>query len=184
MYWPKCDVNKVLITKITRNVVETDLSFISSDCNSKARECTSVMTDTDIYDSDMWIVKTRGTRTKYRRSVHEKGREMNPSPTANRSFLHGSSRKAALISDKVVYATLDSLALKRARLPLQLLPADNGNLVEKTEKADKEKKPVGGKTTAKRTTYKVYRLLCINHDLSYRELVRRRFLEIFYNPWF
>lgn len=93
---------------------------------------------------------------------------MNPSPTANRSFLHGSSRKAALISDKVVYATLDSLALKRARLPLQLLPADNGNLVEKTEKADKEKRAIGGKTSPKRPTYKVHCLLRIDHDPSYR----------------
>ncbi|XP_025163232.1 uncharacterized protein LOC105188492 [Harpegnathos saltator] len=77
---------------------------------------------------------------------------MNPSPTANRSFLH--SHKAALISDKVVYATLDSLALKRTRLPLQLLPVDDDN-VEKTGKADKEKRPIGGKISSKHSTCKV-----------------------------
>lgn len=76
---------------------------------------------------------------------------MSPSPTANRSFLHGSG-KAALISNKVVYATLDSLALKRTRLPLQLLPVDNDN-VDKPDK--KEKRPVNGKTSIKRPSYKV-----------------------------
>lgn len=79
---------------------------------------------------------------------------MSPSPTANRSFLHGSG-KAALISDKVVYATLDSLALKRTRLPLQLLPVDSDNIADKTEKSDKEKRLVNGKTLPKRPTYKV-----------------------------
>ncbi|XP_029171875.1 uncharacterized protein LOC114941151 isoform X2 [Nylanderia fulva] len=79
---------------------------------------------------------------------------MSPSPTANRSFLHGSSR-AALISDKVVYATLDSLALKRTRLPLQLLPVVSDNVADKTEKLDKEKRLVNGKTSPKRPTYKV-----------------------------
>ncbi|XP_076648849.1 ephexin isoform X2 [Halictus rubicundus] len=44
-------------------------------------------------------------------------------PIANRSFLHG-DRKTFLPTEKIVYATLDSLALKRARLPLQLLPVD------------------------------------------------------------
>jgi len=77
---------------------------------------------------------------------------MSPSPTANRSFLH--DNRKALISDKVVYATLDSLALKRARLPLQLLPVDNHNVVDKTEKSDKEKK-FTGKTSPKRSSYKV-----------------------------
>lgn len=79
---------------------------------------------------------------------------MSPSPTANRSFLHGSG-KAALISDRVVYATLDSLALKRTRLPLQLLPVDSDNVADKTEKSDKEKRLVNGKTSPKRPTYKV-----------------------------
>ncbi|EZA54358.1 Ephexin-1 [Ooceraea biroi] len=78
---------------------------------------------------------------------------MSPSPTANRSFLHG-SRKATLISDKVVYATLDSLALKRARLPLQLLPVDSQNVADKTEKSDKEKK-FASKTSPKRSYNKV-----------------------------
>lgn len=77
---------------------------------------------------------------------------MSPSPTANRSFLHGSG-KAALISNKVVYATLDSLALKRTRLPLQLLPVDNDNVDCKPDK--KEKRPVNGKTSIKRPSYKV-----------------------------
>lgn len=80
--------------------------------------------------------------------------EMSPSPTANRSFLHGNG-KAALISDRVVYATLDSLALKRTRLPLQLLPVDSDNVADKTEKSDKEKRLVNGKTSPKRPTYKV-----------------------------
>ncbi|KAL6448336.1 hypothetical protein ACFW04_000344 [Cataglyphis niger] len=79
---------------------------------------------------------------------------MSPSPTANRSFLHGNG-KTALISDKVVYATLDSLALKRTRLPLQLLPVDSDNIADKTEKLDKEKRFVNGKTLPKRPTYKV-----------------------------
>ncbi|XP_077258808.1 ephexin isoform X1 [Temnothorax americanus] len=77
---------------------------------------------------------------------------MNPSPTANRSFLHGSG-KAALISNKVVYATLDSLALKRTRLPLQLLPVEGDNVVDIPDK--KEKKLVNGKTSIKRPSYKV-----------------------------
>ncbi|XP_011633265.1 uncharacterized protein LOC105424636 isoform X2 [Pogonomyrmex barbatus] len=73
---------------------------------------------------------------------------MNYSPTANRSFLHGSG-KAALISNKVVYATLDSLALKRTRLPLQLLPVESDNVADKTEKSDKEKKLANGKISTK-----------------------------------
>ncbi|XP_018406089.1 PREDICTED: uncharacterized protein LOC108782329 [Cyphomyrmex costatus] len=76
---------------------------------------------------------------------------MSPSPTANRSFLHGNG-KATLISNKVVYATLDSLALKRTRLPLQLLPVESDN-VDKSDK--KEKKIVNGKTSIKRPSYKV-----------------------------
>lgn len=79
---------------------------------------------------------------------------MSPSPTANRSFLHGTG-KNALIVDKVVYATLDSLALKRTRLPLQLLPADTDNVAGKMEKSDREKRLVNGKTLPKRPTYKV-----------------------------
>lgn len=72
--------------------------------------------------------------------------KMNPSLTANTSFLHGSG-KTALISDKVIYATLDSLALKQTRLPLRLLPVDCDNV---TEKSDKEKTLVNGKTSPKR----------------------------------
>lgn len=48
-------------------------------------------------------------------------RRMSLWPVANRSFLHGDRRSFAP-PEKIVYATLDSLALKRARLPLQLLP--------------------------------------------------------------
>ncbi|KZC14424.1 hypothetical protein WN55_06883 [Dufourea novaeangliae] len=51
---------------------------------------------------------------------------MSLSPVANRSFLHG-DRKGFTSSEKIVYATLDSLALKRARLPLQLLPTDTND---------------------------------------------------------
>lgn len=83
----------------------------------------------------------------------KKRNEMNVSLTANYSFLH-SRGKSAPISDKVVYATLDSLALKRTRLPLQLLPVDDSNVVDKTERSDKEKKPVSGKSP-KRPSYKV-----------------------------
>nr|XP_012229085.1 PREDICTED: uncharacterized protein LOC105676070 [Linepithema humile] len=78
---------------------------------------------------------------------------MSLSLTANCSFLHGRG-KTAPISDEVVYATLDSLALKRTRLPLQLLPVDDSNVVDKTEKSDKEKKPISGKSP-KRPSYKV-----------------------------
>lgn len=87
---------------------------------------------------------------------------MSPSPTVNQSFLHGNG-KTALISNKVVYATLDSLALKRTRLPLQLLPVEN-DVVDKSDK--KEKKLINGKTSIKRPSYKVYinnifiRILC------------------------
>lgn len=80
---------------------------------------------------------------------------MSPSPTANRSFLHGNG-KAALISNKVVYATLDSLALKRTRLPLQLLPVESDNVTDKSEKPDKkDKRLVNGKASTKRPSYKV-----------------------------
>ncbi|XP_020299694.1 uncharacterized protein LOC109863683 isoform X2 [Pseudomyrmex gracilis] len=80
---------------------------------------------------------------------------MNPSLTANTSFLHGSG-KAALISDKVIYATLDSLALKQTRLPLRLLPVDCDNVADKTDKkSDKERTLVNGKTSPKRPSSKV-----------------------------
>ncbi|CAK9798682.1 NGEF [Anthophora quadrimaculata] len=52
---------------------------------------------------------------------------MSVSPVANRSFLHG-DRKAFPISERIIYATLDSLALKRATLPLQLLPVHDNNI--------------------------------------------------------
>lgn len=96
---------------------------------------------------------SHGTRVNHTWSSLKRD-EMSPSPTANRSFLHGSG-KAALISNKVVYATLDSLALKRTRLPLQLLPVESDNVVDKTEKSDKEKRVVNGKNSTKRPSYKV-----------------------------
>lgn len=83
-------------------------------------------------------------------NLKKKRDEMNPSPTANQSFLHGDG-KTALISNKVVYATLDSLALKRTRLPLQLLPVENDNV----DKPDKKEKRLNGKTSIKRPSYKV-----------------------------
>jgi len=92
---------------------------------------------------------------------------MSPSPTANRSFLHGNG-KATLISDKIVYATLDSLALKRTRLPLQLLPIESDNVVDKTDK--KEKKLVNGKTSNKRPSYKVCQYIDIQYLLLLEDL--------------
>ncbi|CAK9828770.1 NGEF [Anthophora retusa] len=52
---------------------------------------------------------------------------MSVSPVANRSFLHG-DRKAFPTSERIIYATLDSLALKRTTLPLQLLPVHDNNV--------------------------------------------------------
>ena len=90
--------------------------------------------------------------------MHVKPEEagMSPSPTANRSFLHG-DRPPCLNSDsdKVVYATLDSLALKRARLPLRLLPVDDNNADETPEISDKEKKFIPRKTSSRRPSFKV-----------------------------
>lgn len=84
---------------------------------------------------------------------------MNPSPTANQSFLHSGGQNATPISDNLVYATLDSVALKRTRLPLQLLPMDDGNVAEKTEKTEKpvrEKRVIDGKNSSNKwPTYKV-----------------------------
>ncbi|KOC62560.1 hypothetical protein WH47_04221 [Habropoda laboriosa] len=55
---------------------------------------------------------------------------MSLSPVANRSFLHGDQKAfpTGESPDKIIYATLDSLALKRATLPLQLLPVHNNNV--------------------------------------------------------
>ncbi|XP_017762307.1 PREDICTED: uncharacterized protein LOC108552329 [Eufriesea mexicana] len=75
-------------------------------------------------------------------------------PIANRSFLHG-DRKSSPTSEKIIYATLDSLALKRATLPLQLLPVDDNN--DTTEKATEPKKKgkICTEATAKRSSFKV-----------------------------
>ncbi|XP_076291782.1 uncharacterized protein LOC143214502 isoform X2 [Lasioglossum baleicum] len=61
-------------------------------------------------------------------------------PIANRSFLHG-DRKSFLPTEKIVYATLDSLALKRARLPLQLLPVDASDPSSANTDLDVSEKP-------------------------------------------
>ncbi|XP_015594715.1 uncharacterized protein LOC107267462 isoform X1 [Cephus cinctus] len=83
---------------------------------------------------------------------------MNRSPKANRSFLHGSSSKADQSSNKVAYATLDSLALRRTRLPLCLVPIDEshpnkGEKVEKEEK--KEKRNVNRKKSSRQPSFKI-----------------------------
>ncbi|XP_017892898.1 uncharacterized protein LOC108632688 isoform X2 [Ceratina calcarata] len=57
---------------------------------------------------------------------------MNISPVANTSFLHG-DRKTSPASEKIVYATLDSLALKGTTLPLQLY--DNNVKAEGTDES-------------------------------------------------
>ncbi|XP_033342459.2 ephexin isoform X1 [Megalopta genalis] len=82
-------------------------------------------------------------------------------PTANRSFLHG-DRRSFSPSEKTVYATLDSLALKRARLPLQLLPiaaaerndATNLDAIEETssEYLDREAEEQDATGSGSRTT--------------------------------
>ncbi|XP_076547752.1 ephexin isoform X2 [Osmia lignaria lignaria] len=72
---------------------------------------------------------------------------MSLSPIANRSFLHGDG-KPSPNSEKIVYATLDSLALKRATLPLQLLPVDDRN-------EPKRKGETCNDTTARRSSFKV-----------------------------
>ncbi|XP_078046429.1 ephexin isoform X2 [Augochlora pura] len=82
-------------------------------------------------------------------------------PTANRSFLHG-DRKSFSPSERAVYATLDSLALKRARLPLQLLPiaaddqndATNLDVIGETssENLDREAEETAASRPGSRTT--------------------------------
>ncbi|XP_046601281.1 uncharacterized protein LOC107220363 [Neodiprion lecontei] len=85
------------------------------------------------------------------------------SPTANRSFLHrklqSSSTKSDAPADKIVYATLDCLALKRARLPLQLVPLDSNDSNASAKTADKtdagRKVANSGKTSSRRPSFKV-----------------------------
>ncbi|XP_076167129.1 ephexin isoform X2 [Ptiloglossa arizonensis] len=79
---------------------------------------------------------------------------MSLSPIANRSFLHG-DRKSFTTSDKIVYATLDSLALKRARLPLQLLPVDGNKLVAEKMNKSKKKENVSTEMTTRRYSSKI-----------------------------
>ncbi|XP_050581442.1 uncharacterized protein LOC126917995 isoform X2 [Bombus affinis] len=76
-------------------------------------------------------------------------------PVANRSFLHG-DRKPSPTSEKILYATLDSLALKRATLPLQLLPIndDSNATTEATNESMKQGK-IHTETIAKRSSFKV-----------------------------
>ena len=76
-------------------------------------------------------------------------------PIANRSFLHG-ERKASATSERILYATLDSLALKGATLPLQLLPVNDDNVA--TERRNNEPTSKGknrAEATAKRSGLKV-----------------------------
>lgn len=91
--------------------------------------------------------------------MHVKPEEigMTPSPTANRSFLHGGERSPpCLNSDKIIYATLDSLALKRATLPLKLLPIDNNHIVDNSGKIDNNKeKIIPRKTSSRKPSFKV-----------------------------
>ncbi|XP_060816416.1 uncharacterized protein LOC132907382 [Bombus pascuorum] len=76
-------------------------------------------------------------------------------PVANRSFLHG-DRKPSPTSEKILYATLDSLALKRATLPLQLLPIndDSNATTEATNESMKQGK-IHTEMIAKRSSFKV-----------------------------
>ncbi|XP_031369101.1 uncharacterized protein LOC102671140 isoform X2 [Apis dorsata] len=74
-------------------------------------------------------------------------------PIANRSFLHGNG-KSSSISEKMIYATLDSLALKRATLPLQLLPVGDENVTIEELNELKEKEKINAKITIKRSSFK------------------------------
>ncbi|KOX79288.1 hypothetical protein WN51_09090 [Melipona quadrifasciata] len=75
-------------------------------------------------------------------------------PIANRSFLHG-ERKASATSERIPYSTLDSLALKRATLPLQLLPVNDDNVAtERRNNESKSKGKIRAEATAKRSGLK------------------------------
>lgn len=109
--------------------------------------------------------KERGWKKKIKDSpvlvdwrMHVKPEEsgMTPSPTANRSFLHG-DRPPCLNSDKIIYATLDSLALKRATLPLKLLPIDN-NIVDNPANIDNKEKIIPRKLSSRKPSFKVSNL--------------------------
>lgn len=98
-------------------------------------------------------------------------------PIANRSFLHG-DRKSSASSDKIIYATLDSLALKRATLPLQLLPVDDKNVTTEKATEPKKKGKICTEATAKRSSFKVrvnYSVIAISFDLL--EFEKTRFEE-------
>lgn len=76
-------------------------------------------------------------------------------PVANRSFLHG-DRKPSPTSEKILYATLDSLALKRATLPLQLLPInDDSNATTKATNESMKQGKIHTDMIAKRSSFKV-----------------------------
>ncbi|XP_050470396.1 uncharacterized protein LOC126863838 isoform X1 [Bombus huntii] len=76
-------------------------------------------------------------------------------PVANRSFLHG-DRKPSPTSEKILYATLDSLALKRATLPLQLLPInDDSNATTKATNESMKQGKIHTEMIAKRSSFKV-----------------------------
>ncbi|XP_076757869.1 ephexin isoform X2 [Xylocopa sonorina] len=80
---------------------------------------------------------------------------MNVSPVANRSFLHG-DRKPSPTTDKIIYATLDSLALKGATLPLQLVPVGDKNVAAEGTNESKKKWATSNETAiARRSSFKV-----------------------------
>lgn len=83
------------------------------------------------------------------------GDRMSIVPIANRSFLHG-ERKASATSERILYSTLDSLALKGATLPLQLLPVNDDNVAtERRNNESKSKGKIRTEATAKRSGLKV-----------------------------
>ncbi|XP_033315565.1 uncharacterized protein LOC117213937 isoform X2 [Bombus bifarius] len=82
-------------------------------------------------------------------------KKMSIVPVANRSFLHG-DRKPSPTSEKILYATLDSLALKRATLPLQLLPInDDSNATTKVTNESMKQGKIHTEMIAKRSSFKV-----------------------------
>lgn len=81
---------------------------------------------------------------------------MSISPVANRSFLHGDRKTSPAASEKIIYATIDSLALKRATLPLQLLPVDDDNVTAGIANESSREKKISAKV---RSNYFILLLL-------------------------
>lgn len=86
---------------------------------------------------------------------------MSGSPILNRSFLHGDIKRESTKKscENIVYATLDCLALKRTRLPLQLVPVHSNDSHDsiKTYKIDGDKKSSTNnrKASSRRPSFKV-----------------------------